>query len=786
MSKRETRAFLGALFLWALVVFCALALFSYSSFDIPFMADFERPREVANLCGPVGAWLSFELLYHLGLASYVLLVAAALFGFHLVRHGRIDSFWQRLYGAAFFVLSTACLLALTFDPAKDPVSLGLPVSYGGLVGQVYASMLVMHLNRTGAFLVLIAAALGSLVLATDMWLYHWLRARARGLWRRLRSAFKGKAAVRAEQPAVRMAEPEPAPSPPAPKPAAPAPETLFDIGEPEPAPKPRRRPQKPRPREAAPAADGEYKLPPLDLFDEPIKKAKDFGSFLESQAAEIERCLGEFGVDAKVVGWEVGPVVTLFEIKLAPGIKVSAVSSLSDNLAMSLRAHSLRIIAPIPGKATVGIETPNPEREVVHFREIAEHPAFDESRFRLPVFLGKQGSGEPLVTDLTKMPHVLIAGATGSGKSVCLNSLIMTLLTYRTPEEVKLILIDPKMVELSIYRGIPHLLSPVVTDMRQAPGVLDWAVNEMEERYRLCNRAAVRDIVGYNKLGPEKLDEMFPDPEERRDFPDRLPYIVIVVDELADLMMIAKKEVEWAITRLAQKSRAIGIHIVLATQRPSVNVITGLIKANMPCRISFQVSSKVDSRTILDQNGAEKLLGRGDMLFLPPTSPRLIRAQGVFVSDDEIKRVIEFLKAQAEPEYDELLHQSATKSAEAHKTASLSKAPSVHEAGGVAGGKRKSYVEKAAAADDEAAGEDFEGKDPLFDEAVRVVLEEQRGSVSLLQRKLNIGYGRSSRLIDQMEEAGILGPYRGSKPREILMTLEEWEAMHGGGAGGED
>lgn len=810
MRTREIVLFAIALLLWAVVLFCALALFSYSNRDIAFLYDTDSTRTISNFCGPFGAWFAYGLLKYFGYAAYLILVVPAAFGVAMFRRIEINGVYMRLYGSLFAIVSIACLLSITLDKWLDPIAFNLPIAFGGLVGQNFGIFLVRTFGLVGAYLVLLLVMIISLVVATNMWLYeisrdYVMKQLKRGGKQKTPSSspeiggrFADTSNLALTTPPIQKEEqrnaivdplsPSPVQSEPdldeeqEPElfPTAPVAQPAQIKKEDEPVEKAKPKRKSPKPESAN---GSEYILPPMKLFEPAIGKPKDFTVQIQAQARLIEQCLTDFGVEGKVVSWEVGPVVTMFEVQLSPGIKVSSVASLSDNLAMALKAQSLRIVAPIPGKSTVGIETPNPESQVVNFRDITENPIFDPNKYRLPFLLGKQGAGEPLVADLTKMPHALIAGATGSGKSVCLNALIMTLLAYKYPWEVKLILIDPKMVELSFYKDVPHLLAPVVTDMRQAPGVLDWAVNEMESRYRLFNRVGVRDIVGYNKLGAAGIDAIITGPEEREDFPDYIPYIVVVVDELADLMMIAKKEIEWSITRLAQKSRAIGIHIVLATQRPSVNVITGLIKANMPCRISFQVSSKVDSRTIIDQNGADKLLGRGDMLFMPPTSPKLIRAQGVYVSDDEMKRVLEFIRAQAEPEYDPSLQKAATRSSDAHKGSSSR--PSSHEGGGVTATKRKSYTEDDGDElfDEEGISED--GYDELFDDAVRVVLEEQRGSVSLLQRRLTVGYGRASRLIDQMEKAGILGEYRGSKPREILLTLEEWEAGNRGKSSGE-
>ena len=455
---------------------------------------------------------------------------------------------------------------------------------------------------------------------------------------------------------------------------------------------------------------------------------------IQHNARTLEETLGHFKVEARVVGYTRGPVVTMFELTLAAGIKASKIHALAEDLAIALKAP-VRVVAPLPGKSTVGVEVPNVDREDVRLRGLLDTETYRRSRAAIPMLLGVDAGGSHRVEDLTNMPHLLIAGATGSGKSVCINSIIMSILMTRTPGDVRFILVDPKQVELSFFSRIPHLLSPVVTDMKRTVSVLEWAVNQMQERYDLLAMMQVRNIAGYNELGPAKVKARCDELGNDRDVPTHLPYVVIVVDELADLMMTAGKDIEVLITRLAQKSRAVGIHVVLATQRPSTDVITGLIKANMPTRMAFQVTSKVDSRVVLDQNGAEKLLGKGDMLYLPPRTANLVRAQATFVSDAEVKRVVDFLAGRHEPQFNRELTQVCS---------------------------------GAFLSEDE--------KDELYDQAVSIVLEEQRGSASLLQRALEIGYTRSSRLLDLMRKEGIVGAYKGSKASEVLVTPEEYEA----------
>jgi S-DNA-T family DNA segregation ATPase FtsK/SpoIIIE len=518
-------------------------------------------------------------------------------------------------------------------------------------------------------------------------------------------------------------------------------------------------PVEPRPaKPAAPSAprrpalaEINYQIPDVALLDKVEPHAQVTNEVLARRGQVVTDTLKEFKIITRLVSIDRGPAVTIYELELAPGIKVQRVMELADNLAMAMRAPNVRIIAPIPGKDSIGIEVPNTEREVVRLRPLLESKEFrgQAKDMAIPVVLGRDAAGAILVEDLTRMPHLLVAGATGSGKSVCLNSFITTVLMTKSPTEVRLLLVDPKMVEMASYKGIPHLVAPVVTDMKRAVGVFEWALRKMDERYEMLSLTGVRDIARFNRMAAAERSaraEAAGDEDPER-FREPMAYIVVIIDELADLMMLAGKEIEMAITRLAQKSRGVGIHIILATQRPSVDVVTGLIKANMPARVAFQVSCKVDSRTIIDQNGAEKLMGMGDMLYLPPTSAALVRAKGTYVSDEEVARIVECAKRQAEPEF----------------------APDLESAAGGEGGA--------------CGGDTADFRDDLYDEAVRVVLETHRGSVSLLQRRLGVGYTRAAKLIDMMAERGILGPYRGSKPRDILVTLEQWEA---GLVGGEE
>lgn len=480
--------------------------------------------------------------------------------------------------------------------------------------------------------------------------------------------------------------------------------------------------------------DEHYEFPPVQLLSEGEKKSVKGGKkAVTDTAAKLQKTLYSFGVSAKVENVSVGPAITRYELKPAEGVRVSKIANLADDIALNLAAETIRIEAPIPGKQAVGIEIPNKENEIVHLRDIIDCSKFIEHKSKLAFALGKDVAGEEVVTDIAKMPHVLIAGATGSGKSVCINTLIASIIYKAKPSEVKLVMVDPKVVELSVYNGIPHLLIPVVTDPKKAAGALAWAVQEMENRYSLFASKNVRDIKGYN----EELD--------KEGSTEKLPQIVIIIDELADLMMVSSKEVEDSICRLAQKARAAGMHLVIATQRPSVDVITGIIKANIPSRISFAVSSQVDSRTILDMAGAEKLLGKGDMLFYPAGAAKPTRVQGAFISDKEVEKVVDFVKENGEATYnDDILEQ----------------------------------IEKANSTDKEIEEqENDDDTDPLLMEAIEVVVETGQASTSFIQRRFKVGYARAGRIIDQMEERGIISGFQGSKPREVLMSKERWQEL---------
>ena len=477
--------------------------------------------------------------------------------------------------------------------------------------------------------------------------------------------------------------------------------------------------------------DENYEYPPVELLSKGSQKGiKGGAKALTDTATKLQKTLYSFGVSAKVENVSVGPAITRYELKPAEGVRVSKIANLADDIALNLAAETIRIEAPIPGKQAVGIEVPNKEKQAVHLREVLESEEFENSESKLTIALGKDVAGNTQLADIAKMPHVLIAGSTGSGKSVCINTIITSIIYKAKPSEVKLVMVDPKVVELSVYNGIPHLLIPVVTDPKKAAGALAWAVQEMDNRYNLFAKKGVRDLKGYNKA--VKKDEGV----------GMLPQIVIIVDELADLMMVAAKDVEESICRLAQKARAAGMHLVIATQRPSVDVITGLIKANVPSRIAFAVSSQVDSRTILDSVGAEKLLGKGDMLYFPAGAPKPARVQGAFVSDEEVEKIVDFIKQNGTATYSEDILETIENSNKTDKEIAMEK-------------------------------DEDDDTDPFLMDAIETVVETGQASTSFIQRKFKVGYARAGRIIDQMEERGVISGYQGSKPREVLMTLEK-------------
>ncbi len=716
----------------ALVLILCLA--SYSPYDPSWNTASGAPPR--NWIGPVGAVIADLLLQGFGLTAFLIPCFVLALAWKWLRSRPIHSPWAKLAGLAVLLLSTCGGLALLpqwrlFEDAVSP---------GGLVGLLVAGGLVRQLNTTGAAVVLATCWLLSIYLISTFSMAAlgqrlptgWLQRRKAPRPERGRSeASQAARPARESTPAeARAAEEEETEIPIRTLedlPPSPVRGTAAPSHEAAPAPKA-------PPRQAAPVERTVYRLPPTELLNEPPARNVYDKDELKEIAAAIKAKFEEFNVFGSVVQINPGPVVTTFEFKPEAGIKYSRITTLTEDLCLGLQAESI-LIERIPGKPTVGIEVPNSKREVISLRQVLESEEFRSVPSHLPVALGKDISGRIKVVALDTMPHLLIAGSTGSGKSVMLNSMIMSILFKSTPEQVRMIVVDPKRVELGIYEGIPHLLTPVITDAAKATNALRNAVLEMERRLKLLASHGVRNIEQFNRKVRGLLESprrLFPEPEEGEDLRP-LPYILIVIDELADLMMVERGNVEAAVTRLAQMARAVGMHLVLATQRPSVDVITGLIKANFPARISFRVATRVDSRTILDVMGAEHLLGRGDMLFLPPGSSRLVRVHGALVTESEINRVVEFWKQQAQPEYD------------------------------------VSFLAAPPSEEDEAEGEDLEASDdPLYEDAVRIVLEMGKASTSILQRRLRLGYGRAARLLDMMQKEGIIGPPDGSRPRDVL------------------
>ncbi len=701
-----------ALVLFAAGLLILLSLASYSAAD-PCFSVSGHTGAVRNYIGIIGSYLSDALLRILGVSAY--LVPLFLFAYALFLGFGKEALHPHLkkVGGLVLIVSSAVLFGLQGETVR---LLDEELPSGGLLGSLASRFLLRGVSVTGSYIITVTASVISLMLLTPFSLRGAL-AWMRNAYGRLMEQIEIMAALyRARAEKAREAKLRPVQPKEPPKIV----DTQREAARMREQKEKREKPAKPvQSSFGFMEGKGEYKLPAPDLLDPlpPAVKRVTKEDML-AQSTLLSRKFMDFDIQGRVVQVYPGPVVTMFEFEPAPGVKVSKIVNLSDDLALAMKAGSVRIVAPLPGKAAVGIEVPNNTRETVYFREILESPMFQSNKSRLKVPLGKDIFGVPVVTTIEKMPHLLVAGATGSGKSVAINSVILALLYNARPNEVKLVLVDPKMLELSLYNDIPHLLSPVVTQPKRAAETLRALVAEMERRYRQLAGKGSKNIESYNKAAPEA---------------ERLPYIVVIIDELADLMMTVQREVEDSIMRLAQMARAAGIHLIVATQRPSVDVITGLIKANLPARISFQVSSKTDSRTILDANGAENLLGMGDMLFLPPGTAHLVRVHGCFVSEAEIKRVVEFVKKQGSPNY-ELLAQRVKEVAEAEV----------------------------------ASGEESE-RDELYERAVELVQMNGQASTSFLQRRLRVGYNRAARMIEMMEEDGIVAPADGAKPREVLV-----------------
>ena len=749
--------------------FILLAFLTYNTADVSWNS-YSNEGGVHNLGGRLGAQVADLFFSGFGLASYLIPLALLYMAYTLFRFKEIRLRSYKLLASFGLIFSLSTL----FSFFRDTTSLfGQQVATGGVVGKLTCNFLKATVGATGAMLLLLPLLAASImilskfsfVLFAGWWLENFKNKWA--AWQERRTHNRQELQrEKAKQEGMPAAVPS---SGPVIKPAAAAAPMLNAFKK-----------DKDKKKEAVKTAavqetfafikaEGDFRTPPFSLLDTPPATEKKLDrDALTMNARLLEKKLKDYGIDGEVVEICPGPVITMYEFSPAPGIKISRIAGLADDLTMALQAMSIRIVAPIPGKGVVGIEVPNRDRDMVFLSEIFNCEEFHHNKMKLPLALGKDIAGMPVVTDLAKAPHLLVAGSTGSGKSVSINTMILSLLYMFEPRDVRMIMVDPKMLEFSMYEGIPHLLLPVVTEPKKASLALKWAVNEMERRYKLLSDKGVRNIDSYNKklagevLELEEMNSTIPEEEiieeleeiieeEGGDVLDdpipfviddsevlehaHLPYIVVIVDELADLMMVAGREVEEHIARLAQKARASGIHLILATQRPSVDVITGLIKANLPSRISFQVTSKVDSRTILDCNGAESLLGAGDMLYMPPGTSRLHRIHGAFVSDAEVQRVVDFLKKQGKPVYE------------------------------------KSILEMKDTDEKGGSGADEE-QDERWEDALRLVAETKQASISMVQRRLRIGYNRAARIVEMMEHEGMIAPSDGtSKPREIYMDI---------------
>ncbi|MFC1525026.1 DNA translocase FtsK 4TM domain-containing protein [Planctomycetota bacterium] len=730
--------FLGAI-LTLFTLFGLLSLITHHPADYG-NSVYPPNQTLVNKGGMTGAFVAHHLYLFFGIVAYLLLGAGTILGVCLLLRRPIASLGIKIIALALCLLSCLMLGGLITPDNFTEWSLSRNMeSFSGFVGYNLAIFFQHALGTLGSYLLALFILGSTLLLLTNWRIYDVGLRLLQNIISLLISSVKTVVAFISTFRSKYSKQTIPAP---ALTPSLPKPSSGNLIREPQEPGTTRVKTRQTRTvsskQDTQPTFDiSSFTLPDVTLLEDATADSQQpDDKDTQECVSVIESTLKSFGVEARVVTVERGPVITKYEIELGPGISVHKVAGMADDLSIALKAPSVRIVAPIPGKSTVGIEVPNAFKGIVRLKELITLENLDLNELSLPLFLGKDAAGQPVIQDLDEMPHLLIAGTTGSGKSICISSIILSLLMVKTPAELKFILIDPKMVELSTFKDIPHLLSPVVTDMRRATVVLNWLVRTMNERYELFLRAGVKRIDTYNQLSEAKIRErLTEDGEEPADVPLRLPYIVVIIDELADLMMAASDEVETAITRLAQKSRAVGLHLVLATQRPSVDVITGLIKSNMPTRIAFKVASKVDSRTILDRNGAEKLLGQGDMLLVLPGSTDILRSQCTFISDNETRNMVNFLKEQGPPIYNNELLQI----------------------------ENKQNLEEME-------------EDEYFEDAIRIILETKRGSVSLLQRRLGIGYSRAARLIEMMAQVGIVGAYKGSKAREVLMNQEEWEA----------
>jgi S-DNA-T family DNA segregation ATPase FtsK/SpoIIIE len=736
IKEKLKREIIGIL-LVALGIFLFLSLATFDPADPSlFSYSSSKAREIHNWMGVVGSYMAGLLFYGFGLPSFLIPFVLGIYAFSFIFRWEWKYPLIKLIGWGIFLLATSSFFGLWLKPLRIYQH---DLLVGGFIGELFSKTLVRYFNFPGATILLLLVLIVAFVLGTGISfisIVHRLATLMSRLVEKI-STLKILRRERAER-AKKLVKQKKK-------------EEAKEVVAPMVVEKPRASVKKEEivDQEAFEFMETKkaFQLPPLSLLEAEVEKRQkvDRDSLIMNSRI-LENKLLDYGVEGRVVEVRPGPVITVYEFEPAPGVKVSKIVNLADDLALALSALSIRIVAPIPGKSVVGIEVPNTNRETVFLKEIIDSDPFRGSKSKLSFGLGKDIAGDPSIVDLGRMPHLLVAGSTGSGKSVFINSMICSVLFKATPEEVRFLMIDPKMLELSNYEGIPHLLLPVVTNPKKAAIALKWLVDEMERRYNVLAEKGVRNIEHYHQRMEKELKEkgkvykrkgnhLEGDEEKAPEEMERIPYIVVVIDELADLMMISSREVEESITRLAQMARAVGIHLLLATQRPSVDVLTGIIKANFPARISFQVTSKVDSRTILDTIGAEHLLGAGDMLFLPPGSSKLIRIHGAFVSSGEINRIVEFLKKQGKPSYDSSILLEVKKEKE------------------------------------EAAGDDE--YDEKYDEAVAFVAETGQASISLIQRRFRIGYNRAARIVEKMEEEGVVGPSDGVKPREVLVKKIE-------------
>jgi DNA segregation ATPase FtsK/SpoIIIE, S-DNA-T family len=759
LDKSNVSKELVGISLVAISLFLAMSLFSYSESDPSFTTAAIASTRIHNWCGIIGSYTADLFFNGFGLGSYLIPLVFLGAAINIFLSGPVRVGFLRVAGFALFMISSSGLFALFYQLTEFKKA-------GGIVGYFIMKVLDPYINDAGSFVILFALLCASIVITTQislvyifeilkelsfvawkgiLWFGSILKIVSRKVAAWVESLMeKGEEVINEGMEEIKYNYKEPSVSEP----------IVREKIKVEPREIEKREPKKVAKKK--PIDEKEFKLPPVDLLSAPVEDRPPVDKDeLFRNSRILENKLKDFGIFGRVVEVEPGPIITMYEFEPAPGVKLNKIVRLADDLAMALKALSVRIVAPIPGKSVVGIEIPNKNRETVYLKEIVTNDCFTQSQSILTLSLGKDTSGIPVVGDLRKMPHLLVAGATGTGKSVSVNSMIMSILFKAPPSDVKFIMVDPKMLELQTYEGIPHLLLPVVTDPKKAAKTLRWAVCEMERRYRLMADLGVRHIEGYNRKVEKvladkdaKIEEepsveegiqsdaqmenpvLFEKPEEHK---GKLPYIVVVIDELADLMVVSLREVEESLTRLSQMARASGIHLILATQRPSVDVITGVIKANFPARISFQVASKVDARTILDQNGSEHLLGSGDMLFLPPGTAKIQRIHGAFVTDSEIKSVTDFLRDQAAPQYNE-------------------------------------EILKAQEEEDSPEGDIDSELDEMYSQAVGIVKQSRIASISMIQRKLRIGYNRAARMIEKMEEQGIVTHAEAGKPREVIVS----------------